>query len=215
MIPRDWSQYNQWIKPELDIDYLSDLTEILISEIHINLPTCLEVGCSNGRYLRYMGSFLPIERFYGLDIISTGFSDKQIDFIKGNGLSLPFSDNSFDFVSSFGVIEHFDKNGRKTMLEGMIRILKPGGILLTFIPNVESRSLRFAKIKLLDAFREFKHYKISLHELIEQHESAGFRESKGYYIGCGLHLGKLKLKRPKILKRNSIMSDDMIVLSSK
>jgi SAM-dependent methyltransferase len=53
--------------------------------------------------------------------------------LNGAGESLPFEDEKFDLVLSHEVLEHVADDRR--CLEEIVRVLKPGGRLVLFVPN--------------------------------------------------------------------------------
>ena len=66
-------------------------------------------------------------------------------FVRGDVLSLPFPDNCFEAVMSFGLLEHFVDV--RPVLEEMVRVLKPGGVLFAdIVPG------RFSVQTLADLF---------------------------------------------------------------
>ena len=75
----------------------------------------------------------------------------------------PFKDNSFDILFSKSFIEHLHKP-EKYLIEAF-RVLKPGGLLLTLVPDWESNykiyfddfshRTPFTKVSLIDAYKVF------------------------------------------------------------
>jgi ubiquinone/menaquinone biosynthesis C-methylase UbiE len=97
----------------------------LSPEIHRNI---LEIGCGNGRNMRYR----PELQIIGCDIIP-----KFIDICKGRDLEVSFSDQraltyeseTFDVVLSIAVLHHlYLKDDRTTSINEIIRVLKPNGL---------------------------------------------------------------------------------------
>ncbi|HET9847208.1 MAG TPA: class I SAM-dependent methyltransferase [Candidatus Dormibacteraeota bacterium] len=98
---------------------------------------CLDVGCGHGR-----AAGLPLTArgcsYIGVDISasavaearSIGLDARQID----DAAELPFPDREFDAVVSLEVIEHlvFPHHA----VAEMVRVLKPGGVLVVTTPNV-------------------------------------------------------------------------------
>jgi len=98
----------------------------------------LDVGCGVGRWsLLFAGS--------GARVIGIDFSDEMLKvaernaklsgckckFLKMNVVNLDFSDDSFDLVNCAIVLMHIKNNEDfKKSLQEMIRVTKPGGILL-------------------------------------------------------------------------------------
>jgi hypothetical protein len=59
---------------------------------------------------------------------------------------LPFADNSFDAVYSSHVLEHFSPDTAEVLLRECFRVLKPGGILRTVLPDLESACREYVRI---------------------------------------------------------------------
>jgi methionine biosynthesis protein MetW len=97
----------------------------------------LDVGCGNGQAgglpLRAMGC-----QYIGVDVSATALASARalgLDVCQiTDGTALPFPNNSFDAVVSMEVVEHL-MFPLPTVIE-MMRVLKPGGILLITTPNV-------------------------------------------------------------------------------
>jgi SAM-dependent methyltransferase len=62
---------------------------------------------------------------------------------------LPFAANSFDVVYSSHVLEHFSPETAEALLRECHRILKPGGILRTVLPDLEFGCREY--LRILDA----------------------------------------------------------------
>lgn len=98
----------------------------------------LDIGCS-------IGHFLKIARDRGWDTIGLELNKRAVKHAcEVWGLNVmekllseaSFSDASFQAVTMWGVIEHL-KNPFEVMNE-IHRILAPGGVILTFCPNIDS-----------------------------------------------------------------------------
>lgn len=98
----------------------------------------LDIGCS-------IGHFLAIARKRNWSTLGLEINEKAIAHARGVfGLDVRsellekahLGDASFDAVTLWGVIEHL-KRPVDTLKE-IVRILKPGGVLLTFSPNADS-----------------------------------------------------------------------------
>ena len=98
----------------------------------------LDLGCGNG-----LSSYMISEcghRVIGSDISS--FFLAEAAYLQGDrlkyqacdALDLPFADESFDVVCSNELIEHVT-DAHRTLSE-MMRVLKPGGILIVMGPNL-------------------------------------------------------------------------------
>jgi 2-polyprenyl-3-methyl-5-hydroxy-6-metoxy-1,4-benzoquinol methylase len=85
----------------------------------------------------------------------------------------------FDLVYSMGVIEHFEDVSDK--LRALGRFLKPGGRLLSMVPNLQGINWimqRWASLRVLQA------HVIYTPALLQQvHEAAGYRTELAAYVG--------------------------------
>jgi len=102
-----------------------------------NYKNALELGCGRGTLSLYLN------KYNNLDVSLLDMSADAIDVAKKNFMqhnavgnffisganSLPFNDNSFDIVHSIGLLEHIDNY--KDILKEAIRVLKPGGVLIS------------------------------------------------------------------------------------
>jgi ubiquinone/menaquinone biosynthesis C-methylase UbiE len=126
---------------EARLEFEREQIEILKSLLSVKKgDSVLEFGSGKARVLKEIG--MVAESCTGLDISLevlklnklNKLNGEEIPFVQGNMFSQPFKEGSFDLVLSEGVIEHFD-NWRKILSEAN-RILKPGGKLVTAVPNL-------------------------------------------------------------------------------
>ncbi len=68
-----------------------------------------------------------------LDLVSLAPEVIECDLTRG----IPFADESCDAVYSSHVLEHLDETTGRAMLQECARVLKPGGILRTVVPDLE------------------------------------------------------------------------------
>jgi 2-polyprenyl-3-methyl-5-hydroxy-6-metoxy-1,4-benzoquinol methylase len=125
---------NPWIPNELWRE-LEESTKSLIREFATDGQRILDVGVGLGRTL---SAFTTLDR-HGIDI--------SLDYLKvarGAGIDaifsriedMPYEDDSFDIVVTCDVLEHvFDFHRCCAQL---VRVLKPGGILVVRVPNREN-----------------------------------------------------------------------------
>lgn len=60
-----------------------------------------------------------------------------------NVLDLPYGDASFDVVMSFGLLEHFEMDSLRRLIEESIRVLKPGGLFIAdIVPGLKRYNAR-------------------------------------------------------------------------
>jgi SAM-dependent methyltransferase len=114
--------------PEFYFEQL--LNETILPGDHI-----LDAGCGAGKFFRIGLARQLGCRVVGVDLQQSLRANSGLDFgVRANLKSLPFSDGSFDVVNCRLVIEHLD--APQTALREFYRVLKPGGRLAIFTPNL-------------------------------------------------------------------------------
>ena len=94
----------------------------------------LEIGCGTGHNLAMLGSFGEVDALE-VDGIARGMAEERLG---RSVLSAPLpelaglSDDQYDLVAALDVIEHIPDD--KAALEGVARVLKPGGKLVMTVP---------------------------------------------------------------------------------
>ena len=151
----------------------------------------LDIGCGSGDQ---MALWLECGRLaMGLDIspfaVAKG-EERGLRIFTGEVQDADYPTDHFDIVYANHVLEHaMDPN---TMLDGIWRVLKPGGTLIIGVPNISSISFRIFKAKWyhLDVPRHLLHFSPkTLTSLLVSH---GFMAMKTYTITpAGGFLGSL------------------------
>ncbi len=95
----------------------------------------VDVGCGNGRIGRLVAPLA--EDYIGLDLSDSVYAfpnyleAKNITLVQASGTNLPLKDNIGDVAICWGVLHHMDKPMQG--LDELIRVTKPGGMILIFI----------------------------------------------------------------------------------
>src|SRR4030042_14172 len=95
----------------------------------------LENGCGVGMYMQHLaphvGSIIGLD--YELDRAYEAHTHSPL-LINAACEELPFITASFDVILSHEVLEHVSDD--RIALEEMVRVLKPGGVIVLFVPNL-------------------------------------------------------------------------------
>lgn len=100
---------------------------------------CLDIGCGTGTMERLVNNHFS--EMIGFDPSPTQIGQakklglKNCKFMVGNSTSLPYLDNSFDAILLVNVMHHIDPDKHIKTLAEAFRVMKKGGILLTYEHN--------------------------------------------------------------------------------
>jgi ubiquinone/menaquinone biosynthesis C-methylase UbiE len=102
---------------------------------HVKL---LDVGCGTGRTLHQLAIAHPKMRLHGADL-SPPYIKKarerlsaveELTLAVENGEVLPWADGTFDAVTSTYMFHELPRNARRNVMREMLRVLRPGGIVV-------------------------------------------------------------------------------------
>lgn len=115
----------------------------------------LEAGCGRAGVLKRMIESGRWSAAVGLDLSEEGLGlaskgrPPTLHLVQGDLFRLPFPPNAFDLVYNSGVIEHFDDERLEESLRGMATVTRPGGRMLTVVPNAACLWYRVGKAWLI------------------------------------------------------------------
>lgn len=152
----------------------------------------LEIGCANSIWQEYFYRHFKA-KVYGLDYSKVGCErSREIlakynvpgEIIEGDLFNPPKDiQEKFDYVISFGVVEHFEDTPH--CLKACAKLLKPGGKLITLIPNMPGVVGWIQKY--VDRAVYDVHVPLTLRTLSEAHSPAGLSlEQSSYFMGINL-----------------------------
>lgn len=207
--------WNSYIRKLSDFPELTSQWEIdMVNEIKGKMPkggtkNVLEVGCSNGRWLRWFCKEYSCEG-YGVDNNAAGFRKRDMNFLVGDAFKLPYQDNIFDVVFSLGLIEHFKKHERFLLLKEQTRVLRNNGFLICEIPNL-AISLEYVWVKYFYDYRQgFKHFIITEKELIRHCKELNLEIISSKFLGWFFE----RFNIPKLLN-SRFTSNNYIIIGGK
>lgn len=151
----------------------------------------LEVGCHPGRYMWYFAKYFGYEPC-GIEYVES-LAENTIRNLRDAGIPAKvvaedfFSDEALtmlgecDVVTSFGFVEHFSDT--KAVIQRHLQFVRPGGIVLIFIPN--HSGLYGWIMKHVDPERFAMHNRMSFEDLRD-----GVPAESGVLLAGG-YLGRL------------------------
>lgn len=192
--PEYWD--TQWSRLRADRRYVSlqwvhgnyvyaSLDRLLRSVLRADrTKTFIELGSGLGRWLIYFHKRFGYQ-VSGCDYSAGGCALARQNLIEagveGTIIQQSFFEISgqYDVVFSGGVIEHFDDP--KSTLQRFSRLVRPGGILITDVPNLWGLNGLYRLILKAETFHT--HRVIRLTELRQWHRELGLRELLGACYG--------------------------------
>ena len=178
----DESYYKEWmgVQKEKRIGMWEKRLKRL--ETHCPKGRLLDVGCGNG-------AFLELAQKSGWTVTGTEYSPYAAGYVKDNLVpdvfqgelfDAGYKDASFDAVTMWHVLEHV--TDPKRYLKEVCRLLKPSGLLLLAVPNVNDYVMqaaytvaRFRRPRLFSAHdREVHLFHFSARTIKALVEAAGF-----------------------------------------
>jgi ubiquinone/menaquinone biosynthesis C-methylase UbiE len=118
----------------------------------------LDVGAGTGRFSSRLA--LLRHEVVALDVsaamLAKGLSDSVVPYktVVGSAFEIPFDDNSFDTVNSIWLLIHFEE--WKRVLSELIRVTKPGGMILFDFQDQAHYDLAFRLDPSISYFEERK-----------------------------------------------------------
>lgn len=166
----------------------------------------LEIGCARSVWLPYFALQHGLE-IWGLDYSEDGCRQEELLLSKAGvhgtvihaDLFQPPSDmrGAFDYVISFGVVEHF--TDPSTCIRAMAAYLKPGGTMMTLIPNMNG--LTGMAQRLLDKDVFDIHVPIDDKELALLHEKSDLDvKSSEYFLSTNFYVVNIANRRRGLKK---------------
>ena len=129
-----------------DLWWNADFLELVATRTGLRrVQRALDVGAGLGHWTRTVASLLsPGARITGIEREATwveramstvdhAANDVVIDFVQGDVHALPWPDHTFELVTSQTVLIHVPDPA--AALAEMVRVLRPGGVLLCAEPN--------------------------------------------------------------------------------
>jgi SAM-dependent methyltransferase len=101
-------------------------------------PRALDAGCGTGRNVAELAREGPA---VGVDLSPEALAfcrQRGVAAARASVLALPFADRSFDLVTSFDVLYHRWIADDRAAVAELVRVLRPGGLLLVRVPALKA-----------------------------------------------------------------------------
>jgi len=126
---------------------------------HVKL---LDIACGTGRTLHQLARTHPTMRLHGVDLSPAYIKRarkrladvEELTLAVENAESLPWADATFDIVTSVYLFHELPRNARRNVVREMLRVVKPGGLVVIEDSAQPSESPDLAAV-LHDFPREF------------------------------------------------------------
>ena len=131
--PRSAADWDALLAHQVDLIFPQELAILLSLDAWRNATRVLDAGCGNAYYLGKLQQFFPEKQYSGVDISPqlievAARRYPSIDFTASDFLAYP-AEPRFDLVIMRFLVQHLKDFGK--VLEGVERVLRPGGRLLT------------------------------------------------------------------------------------
>ncbi len=118
----------------------------------------LDIGCGTGRTLHQISVAHPTMQLHGVDLSPAYIRAArrrlsevpELTLAIENGEALPWADATFDIVTSTYMFHELPRNARRNVVREMLRVAKPGGLLV-----IEDSAQLVESREIATALREF------------------------------------------------------------
>lgn len=155
------------IQSPIYTNLIDDIIESIANEQCIS---CLEIGCSNGRYLDILKERSDKLITFGLDCIRlfTKRTSDNHDAILGNNMRLPIKKHSMDRIFNIEIVNYLsNEKHRMIALNEMLDILAPNGILYCVVGAYEQTTYARPDVFIHKEGRNKKKLQIFMHFMME------------------------------------------------
>jgi cyclopropane fatty-acyl-phospholipid synthase-like methyltransferase len=199
-LPRAVNPRDHSLKNEAGLKFDALFRQVFAAERQpSDAPNLLELGCGRSAWLPYFSKEFGV-CVAGIDYSPLGCDQAKailaMEKVEGDitladiSAAPPHLLNRFNYVVSFGLVEHFQATDK--CLRSCGAFLKPGGTMVTVIPNMNGIVGGLQKWLAREVYDV--HIPLDAKALRRAHEAAGLEILRCEYF-CFLHFGVLTLNR--------------------
>jgi SAM-dependent methyltransferase len=198
-LPRPIDPRDRSLKNHVELEFDALFKETFTAQCSGHASSLVELGCARSVWLPYFSKEFGFH-VTGVDYSPLGCDQARAtlareevkgEIILADILRPPaYLLNRFDYAVSFGVVEHFEATHE--CLKACAAFLKPGGMLLTAIPNMKGLVGWLQKYLAKEVYDV--HVPLDARALRREHELGGLTILRCEYF-CFLNFGVLNLNR--------------------
>ena len=190
-------------------NYVNRRIEEYFAEAFANIETSgqqlLEIGCARSIWLSYFTNTFGF-KVSGIDYSARGCEDTKRS-LANDGISSEivcadffappsWMNDRYDVIVSFGVAEHFQDT--PACIKAFAKMLKPGGVMITFIPNMAG--LIGHVQRLVDRAVFDIHMQLNANDLRQAHEKASMEVLKcNYFLSTNFGVCNIEKRTPQTI----------------
>ena len=190
-------------------NYVNRRIEEYFGEAFANIKTSgkglLEIGCARSIWLSYFANTFGF-KVSGIDYSARGCEDTKrslandgiaSEIVCADFFEAPsWMNDKYDVIVSFGVAEHFQDT--QACIKAFAKLLKPGGLMITFIPNMAG--LIGHVQRLVDRAVFDIHMQLKADDLRQAHEQSGLEVLKcNYFLSTNFGVCNIEKRTPQTI----------------
>ena len=223
----NWSNGYAKQAPPIKIDYDKYYhywhMDQILNKVITRGSSVLECGCAPAQWLAYFSKEYNC-KVWGIDNSKIGLelSKRNLEMqgienfglIEGDVRHIPLPDAVFDVVFSTGLLEHFSTPIK--IVKELVRVLKPGGLLIVRIPNFQLGSLLWFINDVLFRHRMSEtHFKMDLPDINSWMQRQNLKIIRSEYVGLYVNHGRIPKANWVLLFVNRFTAHSMMVIGKK
>jgi ubiquinone/menaquinone biosynthesis C-methylase UbiE len=176
-----------------------EIKEKIMELRSLNVKNLLDIGGGTGWYTTRLKKISPKTRMIIMDVEFRGAFNPELEYVRGNMLSLPFRDGAFDAVTAMASLHHVSDE-LETALDDLSRVMSEGGTLLTAEPCANNPPANLAKRIILTTIHDEREAPLDPESFEKQVEDKFKVIEVGYYFYLSYLIPHIVGRLPSSLK---------------